>query len=97
MPSKGTYFRLVKNKPPRSEDFVSVYYGKRAYAENLIATGRRSQCQTMGLSVFEVLADAEQCARWMPKLGSRVAAVIASPSDGKMLATRGQFVSHRTW
>ena len=87
----------MKNDPPESDDFVSVYRQNRARAENIVKAGIRSRCETMGLSVYTDREDAIQCALRYPKIGDRIASLALTPEFGKVLHTGGVFKSHNTW
>ena len=93
----GSYYRIVKNDPPEPDDFVSVYHLNRDRAILEIRRGRRSECETKGLSVFMDRDDAIRCAHQYPKIGNRVATVALTPKSGKTLQTGGISESHHTW
>ena len=95
--ANGTYFRIVKSNPPVEADFASVYEINRKRAERQIRLGRRSECETMGLSVYSNIDDAVECARQFPGLGGIVAELDLSPDSGRTLLTVGGFASHNTW
>ena len=96
-PTDGTYYRIVKNGPPEPNDFVSVYHQDRRRAENAVKAGIRSQCETMGLSVYTDREDAIQCALRYPRIGDKIADLSLTPESGKVLGTGGVFRSHSTW
>lgn len=93
----GTYYRIVKNDPPESGDFVSNYHLNQKRAEREISRGRRTQCETMGLSVYTESVDAIQCAQQFPKLGSKIAHLFLTPASGTALKTGSGWDSHNTW
>ena len=96
-PANGTYYRIVKNDPPKSGDFVSVYYLNRGRAMTEIGRGRKTECETMGLSVYTDRDDAANCALQYPKIGDRIASVALTSVSGKVLYTGGRFPTHHTW
>ncbi len=93
----GTYYRIVRNDPPEPSDFVSVYHLDRRRAEVVIRNGRRTQCETMGLSVYADRNDAAACARRFKNIGDKIARVTLTPESGKILKTEGGYPSHYTW
>ncbi len=95
--ANGTCFRIVKNDPPISNDFVSVYHQNRTRAEREISNGTRSPCETLGLSVFTVQDHAVRCAQQYPKLGDKIVTLALTRASGKMAQTGGGFDSHNTW
>ena len=96
-PADGTYYRIVKNAPPDSEDFVSLYDSDQNRAMSIVRQGTRTECETMGLSVYTDRDDAVNCALQYPKIGDRVASVALTPVSGKVLYTGGRFPTHHTW
>ena len=96
-PTDGTYYRIVKNDPPESDDFVSVYRHNQRRAENIVKAGIRSECETMGLSVYTDRDDAIRCALRYPRIGDKIASLSLAPESGKVLRTGGVFKSHSTW
>ena len=62
-----------------------------------IRRGRKTECETKGLSVYTDSDDAVNCALQYPKIGNRVASVTLSPVSGKVLYTGGRFPTHHTW
>ena len=96
-PADGTYYRIVRNDPPDASDFVSVYHLNRRRAERAIRRGERTQCETVGLSVYADRNDAVECAISFKGIGDKIARVDLSPEAGKMLKTDGGYPSHYTW
>ena len=95
-PADGMYYRIVKNDPPESSDFVPVYWGNQAQAKKAIKNGERTVCQTMGLSVYADIDYAIECARIFRKIGKSIARVTLGPSAGRAMETKG-LPSHHTW
>ena len=93
----GTYYRIVRNDPPEQSDFVSIYNLNRKRAEVEIGRGRRTQCETMGLSVYSELIHAIECAKQYPKLGDKIARLCLTPASGKAVQTGRGLDSHNTW
>lgn len=62
-----------------------------------VRRGRRTRCETMGLSTYLDRDDAIDCARQYPQLGKRIASVGLTSESGKVLDTDGMFPSHHTW
>ncbi len=93
----GTYFHIVKDDPPGNEDFVPLNEKDPARAEQQIARGRATRCETMGLSVYADRDDAINCAMQYPKIGNKVAIMALTPSAGKTLHTPRGWPSHHTW
>ena len=96
-PANGTCYRIVKNNPPESSDFISVYHQNRTRAEKEISYGRRNKCETMGLSVFTNKSHAVECAQQYPKIGDKIATLALTFASGKMTQTGSAFDSHNTW
>ena len=65
-------------------------------ALSLVAQGRRTLCETMGLSVYAEQNDAIQCAKQY-NLGDKIATIALTEQSGKLLRTHGGFDSHVTW
>ncbi len=87
----GTVYRVVKNKPPTSLDFRSLF-----------EEGRRlrpggDECMFRGLSVFRTITDAHHQREAFPRMGAYVAHLGLSEQHGKMKLTNGQQPSHTTW
>lgn len=95
--ANGSYYRIVKSDPPVRDDFVPVYIRNRRLAERVVSRGRRTLCETFGLSVYSDWNDAVQCASQYPKIGNMIANVNPTSSCGKVLHTGGEFDSHHTW
>ena len=96
-PADGAYYRIVGNDPPAPSDFVSMYHLNRNRAEREISRGRRTQCETMGLSVHAERMHAIECAQQYPKLGGKIARLFLTPASGKAIQTGGGLGSHNTW
>lgn len=96
-PASGTYYRIVRNDPPESSDFVSVYHLNRRRAEIAIKRGERTQCETMGLSVYANRNDAAANARRFKNIGDKIARITLRAESGKTLKTDGGYPSHYTW
>ena len=94
--TNGTYYRIVKNDPPEASDFVPVYRQNQKRAEGAIRRGYRTQCETMGLSVFADRTDAVQCAEQYPKIGDKIASISLTPRAGMIIQTTSPFDSHNT-
>lgn len=62
-----------------------------------VERGKRTECETKGLSVYVDKADALECARQFPGIGKQIASVALTPISGKVLDTDGLFPSHHTW
>jgi hypothetical protein len=92
----GTYYRIVKHDPPEPSDFEAIYHRDSARAEDAMTFGK-TQCETMGLSVYADINHAIQCASRFRKLGRIIARLTLTYGSGKALQTRGTFVSHHTW
>ena len=97
LPADGTYYRIVKTDPPESSDFVSMYHQDRNRAEDAIRRGRRTLCETMGLSFFADIGQAVQCAGRYRRMGKKIETVTLTPNAGKALETPSEFPSHHTW
>ena len=97
LPANGAYYRIVKGNPPTSHDFDSAYHQNPSRAEREIERGRRTRCETMGLSVFSDQRHAIQCASQYPRIGTMISLVTLTNEAGKVLRTGGQFDSHHTW
>ena len=95
--ANGTYYRIVKNDPPEPSDFVSLYHLNRNRAEIEIRRGKRTQCETMGLSVYKERIHATECAQQYPKLGDMIAHLFLTPPSGKAIQTGRGLDSHNTW
>ena len=93
----GTYYRIVKNDPPEPSDFVSIYHLSRRRAEREIGYGRRTQCETMGLSVYTERNHAIQCAQQFPKIGDKIAQLFLTSASGTAIQTGSGLGSHNTW
>ena len=96
-PADGTYYRIVKNDPPGLGDFVSLYDLDQDRAMSVVRRRIRTECETMGLSVYLDIDDAMDCARQYPKIGNHVAGVALTSVSGKVLHTGGRFPTHHTW
>ena len=96
-PTNGMCFRIVKNNPPEESDFVPLYRGNRKRAEQEVNCGRRTLCETMGLSVYVDRIHAVECAQQFPKIGDKIATLALTPAAGKMAPTGGSLPSHNTW
>lgn len=97
LPANGGYYRVVKNDPPDQGDFVPVYDLDQSRAEKEIREGRRSMCETLGLSIYADWHDAVRCAEQYPKLGDKIAYLSLSSTAGMVLRTGGGSESHNTW
>ena len=97
VPANGTYYRIVRNDPPESSDFVSVYHLDRIRASRVIRSGRRTQCETMGLSIYADMNDAVANARRFKNIGDKIARITLRAESGKTLKTDGGYPSHYTW
>jgi hypothetical protein len=87
--SEVEVFRIVKDDPPTATDMLSHH-----------ETGRLPKadpCLRCGLSVFRVLADAQNQQQLMPRLGNRIARGVLLPTHGKSLPTPGIQPTHTTW
>ena len=96
-PAFGTCYRIVKNNPPEWSDFISVYHKNPTRAEKEISYGRRSRCETMGLSVFTNKSHAVECAQQYPKIGDKIATLTLTLASGEIIQTGSAFDSHNTW
>ena len=94
-PADGIYYRIVKDDPPRLEDFVSLYHRDNARAMRVIEERKNTECETKGLSVYADADDAVSVARLFPKIGDKIASVALTPASGKILQTGSR--SHHTW
>ena len=65
-------------------------------AEDAMNRGK-TQCETMGLSVYADMDHAIQCASRFRQLGRKIARLTLTHDSGKALPTRGTFSSHHTW
>ena len=99
VPANGTFYRITKDDPPNSRDFLSQYHKNRRLAERTISRGRGTQCDTMGISVFANKDDAIKRAKEVPRfgLGNKIASITLSPQSGKMRPKPWDGDSHYTW
>ena len=95
--ANGVYYRIVKNDSPEPDDFVSLYYLNRRLADVRIQSGRVTQCEAMGLSVFADESDAVYWATRISRIGNRIARLTLGPGAGKILPTPREGDSHHTW
>ena len=95
--ANGSYYRIVKSDTRGRDDFVPLYVQSKRRAELEVRKGRRTLCETFGLSVFSDRNDAVQCASQYPNIGNMIANVNPTSSCGKILHTGGRFASHYTW
>ena len=96
-PANGVYYRIVKNDPPEPGDFASLYRQNRQLADDRIQSGRATQCQTMGLSVFADGNEAVRRAIRFHLIGNKIARLTLGPAAGKILPTPTNGDSHHTW
>ena len=92
-PPNQRVYRLVKNTPPRSSDFVS-------YALEYQGRWRgRELCEACGLSAFSDLHGCRRAERRIPALkGMLPAQATLSETHGRIAATpRSRSSSHLTW
>jgi hypothetical protein len=87
--ASGVVFRIVKNKPPLPEDFVTHFEADKLR--------NADPCLRCGLSVFQEIGDAVH-QRWLlPKLGRLIARGTLRTDHGKTKLTPGKQPSHTTW
>ena len=92
------HYRIIKNDPPMSDDFVSLYHQNQILAQRRINTGRVNQCETMGLSTYTDIGDAVACFHQFPNLGDKIARLTLDQRAGKVQRTpRDAGESHHTW
>lgn len=99
VPADGVYYRIVKNDPPQSSDYVPIRYKDPKRADLAIAVGHETPCTTIGLSVFGLKDEAIGWATRYSGIGNMIASVTLTPLMGKVLHTprpKGG-VSHHTW
>jgi hypothetical protein len=89
----GLVYRIVANKPPRPEEFLS------AYERN--PTKYMEDCRARGLSVQRDGSELQKLLRTVPamkKLGKYVAGAVLEPLHGELKPTpSGRSKSHCTW
>ena len=97
LPANGVFYRIVKSDPPWAEDFTSTYHRQRSRTEQLIKSGRLTQCVAMGMSVWADVGDAVRMARQLPRIGDLIAQITLVEDSGKILPIHGSYASHHTW
>ena len=99
LPADGTYYYIVKNDPPKPEDFVSGYHKNPNRWETNISKGLADRCQTMGISIYPDIGTAIFYAESnRRRIGDKVARVTLTPDAGKILRTPSRRSSnHHTW
>jgi hypothetical protein len=89
VPANGEVFRIVRNDPVTSQDFLSQF--------DLNAALTADECYRRSLSVFRKYSDAVHMMRMRPKLGRFVASRALSCDQGKTLHTGGKSSTHTEW
>jgi hypothetical protein len=91
-PASGEVYRLVKNDPPKEDDFLTH---KELFPEKDFGD---QECQACGVSVSRDADDIPVLKRRVPGLRERMLARgILDSSLGKIKSTPGPVRSHHTW
>ena len=103
LPADGVFYRIIKSNPPGLDDFLPLYHLNRGLAERRMGRGA-NRCETMGLSIYAELSDAEKAADQFSSIGDWIAGLTLTPVAGKILptpryhpATPENGDSHHTW
>ncbi|MCH9647784.1 MAG: hypothetical protein K0U98_06065 [Deltaproteobacteria bacterium] len=90
-PADGTVLRLVRNDPPRPDDF-------RAWSVENGRVAKSKPCQSCAVSVFEQIDDVRKMQRRVPSQRVKpVAAAELKPEMGVTKLTPKRYQSHRSW
>ncbi len=90
-PAEGTVLRLVRNDPPRADDF-------RAWSVENGRVLKSNPCKSCAVSVFERIDEIQKMQRRVPSQRMKpVAAGELSPEMGVTKLSPGSYRSHRSW
>ena len=96
--ANGIFYRLAKTNPSKPRDFRSVYEDEPERARKAIEEGRKTKCETMGLSVHADINDAITFARIFRNMGKNIVRVSLTPDSGVEIHSPSEkSKSHHTW
>jgi hypothetical protein len=94
-PADGVVYRVTKNDPPLSEDFLSIHEIGRQPKYGL---RKKHQCQRLALSVYRTLTDVMRHLEMFPATGTLIAVGVLDASCGKTKPTPAkERPTHTSW